>query len=162
MNLNCEAFNFDNGSCDDGGDGGDASSSYPDHGQWAMGEYLIVSDACELTAYATTLYDSLPTESTVQDSSATGFTVAISDGTAVCTIDGSTFTCEAVPLTVEDIVTLETEVVISGTIVSSTELALDVDVELLSCSGTWCGLTGLGPYPCHTGLTASANWSSAP
>lgn len=145
---------------DPGDEGNSEGGSHPNNGAWSAANYEMVSDECGLQAYEDDLVGALPADPQVENSTESSFIIVVPDQPSThCTISGSLFTCNAVESVVEDLVTLNFEVTISGTIVSAEDLDLEMDVKLVSCEGAWCGFAGLGPYPCHTGLVGDATWS---
>jgi hypothetical protein len=115
-------------------------------GTWSLSDTIVMDQtACNystISALGGDIATFVPETYTVQTSTEAGFDLAVGSSSINCSITNNQFSCPSIPemvdLNPDFDATLALNFELSGSILSESEMDINLDVEIASCSGAGC------------------------
>ena len=134
----------------------------PDDGDWLLLNTNVLQDDCNLESvlntFGTDIFEVLPNDFTIVNSSYESFQIEISTGNANCPIEQLGFLCDTLSIneTIDEVdITISADMNLEGLLNSSTSMEATLMATLTSCDGAGCVLLGLANVniPCDVRIT---------
>ncbi len=140
-----------------------------ENGDWLLSNAVFLNDGCKLEDVLSNplinldIFEVLPNDYTVFNSTYSSFEIDLDDQSAVCDLVGNQFNCATIAISeeIEDFdVVLNADFTLNGTLSDNVTMDAVLDANLTSCVGNGCALLGfLGvEIPCDVQMSASGNF----